>query len=128
MKSMKSMKSMVTIALCFLVAVSLIGVGSVMASGVHVADVSPSAAPESAPESAPDALPASLDALKTLLAQMETQHALSAQAIVALRERIANFGLYTPAAQAGLEARVKAKIGASQKAVDGQPNYRASAP
>lgn len=66
--------------------------------------------------------------LEELLGQLEAIHALTAQGILALRERIANEGKYTAVALAELDARLAQHIGEAQVLADALPDYRAYAP
>lgn len=63
-----------------------------------------------------------------LLAQLETIHALTAQGILALRERIGNEGKYTAEALAELDKRLAARVGAAQKLADMLQDYRVFVP
>jgi len=68
-----------------------------------------------------------LDELKTLGAQLEAIHALTADGILALRERITHDASYTDAAKAALDARMAQGIGAAQLLADKLPDFRAYA-
>ena len=63
-----------------------------------------------------------------LLAQLEAIHALTADGILRLRERIENEGKYTVAAKAELDKRLAVRVGTAQKLADRVPDCRASAP
>lgn len=63
-----------------------------------------------------------------LLTQLEAIHALTAQGILALRERISNEGKYTAEALAEMDSRLAQRIGEAQVLADALPDYRAYAP
>lgn len=69
-----------------------------------------------------------LDELKTLKAQLEAIHALTADGILALRERITHDASYTNDAKVALDARMAQRIGAAQLLADKLPDSRSSAP
>ena len=63
--------------------------------------------------------------LPELLTQLEAIHALTAEGILSLRERIANEGKYTAAALAEMDARLSRSVGEAQALADKVPDYRA---
>jgi len=63
-----------------------------------------------------------------LLAVLERIHALTADGILALRERVENEGKYTQDALAFLDARLAGRIGLGQVLADTLPDYRQYAP
>ena len=63
-----------------------------------------------------------------LLTQLEAIHALTAEGILALRERIQNEGKYTIEALAELDKRLAERVGMAQKLADKLPDQRAFAP
>ena len=62
--------------------------------------------------------------LQELLRELEAIHALTAEGILSLRERIANEGKYTIEALAEMDKRLAQRIGAAQLLADRVPDYR----
>ena len=62
-----------------------------------------------------------------LLASLESRHQADSQAIIKLRELIANETRFTADAKTTMEAEIQATIGASQVEADKLPDYRAQA-
>lgn len=68
-----------------------------------------------------------LNELKAFLATLETVHALTAEGIIALRERIANVDKFTSTAIEVMNAQLAQRIGAAQLLADKLPDFRAFA-
>ena len=62
-----------------------------------------------------------------LLTQLEAIHALTAEGILALRERIQNQDKYTVAALAEMDKRLAERVGQAQLLADKLPDHRTSA-